>query len=302
MSAKFGPRRKAAFLKDLAFCGNQTLAAERVAVSRSWVGLQRATDAAFDAAVRGAIAVAKERLRARSLDTLGTNGGDETGPPLAPPASGRGKDARPPSWGRGSSRPPAGWGFLDGAELVVRGSGGSGGGRRVQIGRARAHQWTARVEARFLAALAATCNVKAACAEVGMHAPSAYAHRKRWRAFAAAWDAAIDEGYARIEIALLERGCNLFSDPEEIGPIDDQPIAAMTVAEAIHLLHMHKHQVHALGKPPGKSWRTPRTLDEVRDSILRKLEAIERAEAIPPEQRAADEAAFAARRWRGGDG
>ena len=282
MSAKFGPRRKAAFLKDLAFCGNQTLAAERVAVSRSWVGLQRANDAAFDAACRDAIAAAQLRLRALR-DGLSTGS--------IPP-----QDER--DGGRvGGNAPPAGWGFLDGAELVVRGS----NGRRVQIGRARAHQWTARVEARFLGALAATCTVKAACAEVGMHAPSAYGHRKRWRAFAEAWDAAIDEGYARIEIALLERGCNLFSDPEEIGPIEDNPIAAMTAAEAIHLLHMHKHQVHALGKPPGKSWRVPPTMDQVRDSILRKIAAIERAEAIPPEQRAADEAAYAARRWRGKD-
>ena len=287
MSAKFGPRRKAAFLKDLAFCGNQTLAAERVAVSRSWVGLQRATDGAFDAAVREAIAVAKARLRKAASMT----------PPLpAQPRSGA--ESPSPLKGGGTSAPPAGWGFLDGVELVVRGS----NGRRIQIGRARAHQWTARVEARFLGALAATCNVKAACAEVGMHAPSAYAHRTRWRAFAEAWDAAIEEGYARIEIALLERGCNLFADPGSGDTAEDHPITAMTAAEAIHLLHMHKHQVHGAGKAPGKSWRVPPTMDQVRDSILRKLDAIARARTIPPEQRAADEAAFAARRWRGGDG
>ena len=291
MTKKFSEARRAAFLSTLAECGNQTLAAERVAVSRSWVGLQRATDAAFDAACRDAIAAAQLRLRKAASMT----------PPLpAQPQSGA--ESPSPLKGGGTNAPPAGWGFLDGAELVVRGSGGSGGGRRVQIGRARAHQWTARVEARFLGALAATCNVKAACAEVGMHAPSAYAHRKRWRAFAEAWDAAIAEGYARIEIALLERGCNLFADPGSGDTAEDHPITAMTAAEAIHLLHMHKHQVHGAGKAPGKSWRVPPTMDQVRDSILRKLDAIARAEAIPPEQRAADEAAFAARRWRGGDG
>ena len=288
MSAKFGPRRKAAFLKDLAFCGNQTLAAERVAVSRAWVGLQRANDPAFDAAVRGAIAVAKERLR-KAASMI---------PPL--PAQPRSGAESPPLKGGGTNAPPVGWGFLDGAELVVRGSGGSGGGRRVQIGRARAHQWTARVEARFLGALSATCNVKAACAEVGMHAPSAYAHRKRWRAFAAAWDAAIVEGYARIEIALLERGCNLFSDPADIAPIDEHPITAMTAAEAIHLLHMHKHLIHGAGNAPGQT-RPPRRMIEVQDELIRRAEAIRGARTIPPEQRAADEAAFAARRWRGKD-
>ena len=45
---------------------------------------------------------------------------------------------------------------------------GQARGRRVQIARARVKQWTPRVEDRFLATLAATCNVKAACAEVRM--------------------------------------------------------------------------------------------------------------------------------------
>ncbi|MCY7339583.1 MAG: hypothetical protein LH465_06480 [Sphingomonas bacterium] len=112
-------------------------------------------------------------------------------------------------------------------------------GRRTQIARARLTQWTARVETRFLAALAATCNVKAACAEVGLAHSSAYAHRKRWRGFAEAWDAAIKLGYVRIEAALIERGCNLFSDYDEV---PDNPIGAMSAAEAIQLLQMRKRQ------------------------------------------------------------
>ena len=40
-------------------------------------------------------------------------------------------------------------------------------------------QWTPRVEAHFLAALRETCNVKAACAEVGLTQQSGYGHRKR---------------------------------------------------------------------------------------------------------------------------
>ena len=210
-----------------------------------------------------------------------------TGPPPAPPAGGRGE----------SNSPPSGWGFLDGVELVVKGSGGSGGGRRVQIARARAGQWTARVEARFLSALSATCNVKAACAEVGLAHSSAYAHRKRWRAFAAAWDAAVIEGYDRIEAALLERGCNLFSDPGEVAM---NPIGPMTVDQAIQLLHMHKQIARGVGGQPGHKWRAPRRqLADVQASILRKIEAIERSENVSEEQRAADEASYAARRIRG---
>lgn len=276
MSAKITRERRRAFLRALAVSGNQTLSAERVKVSRSWVCLQRRTDPEFDAAVRAAIAAAKMVLRDASL---------RQGSGHASTGSAAPRDER-----RGSNKPASGWGFLDGAELVVRGS----NGRRTQIGRARARQWTPRVERRFLAALSATCNVKAACAEVGMHAPSAYAHRKRWLAFAEAWDTAIKEGYMRIEAALVERACNIFS---RLDDVTLSPIPTMTAGEAIHLLHMHKNIARGIGGRPGKSWqRKPRTLDEERDSILRKLEAIESGRAISDEQLSADEREYARRR------
>ena len=62
------------------------------------------------------------------------------------------------------------------------------------------------------------------------------------------------------------------------GPIDAPPITGMTVDHAIHLLHMHKHQVHGLGGRPGLRAREP-GIEEVRASILRKVEAIERHDA-----------------------
>ena len=185
-------------------------------------------------------------------------------------------------------------GSLDGEELVVKGT----NGRRVQIARARLRQWTPRVEDRFLATLAATCNVKAACAEAGMTAASAYGHRKRWPAFAKRWDEAVETGYARIELALVENGGNLFSSPE-LPP--EAPMPPMTAAQAIHILHMHKHQVHALGKAPGKSWRPPPSLNDpqIRASILRKFEALERGDGVSEADRARDEREYARRRGGG---
>ncbi len=289
MSAKITTRRRAKFLHFLAASGNVSLSAERAKVSRSWVGLHRAGDPAFEAACVAALGVARTRFRKPPPSPTfhrpqGDDGAFQSASPLTPPSSGKGIV---------SNHPPTGWGFLDGAELVVRGSGGSGGGRRVQIGRARVGQWTARVERRFLSALSATCNVKAACAEVGLAHSSAYAHRQRWIAFAEAWDAAIKEGYMRIEAALIERGCNIFSSLDEM-PLS--PIPTMSAADAIHLLHMHKNIAHGIGGRPGKSWQRPRSLDEVRDSILRKLEAIESSRALSETQRAADEREYRRRR------
>ena len=149
MTRKFSQARREAFLAALRETGNRTLAAERAKVSRSWVSLHRRSDAEFRRACEEAVREAKERLAAHP-----------------------------------DREPPTGWGFLDGEELVVRGTGGSGGGKRVQIARARLRQWSPRVEERFLTALTATCNVRAACAEVGMTPASAYAHRGRWANFA----------------------------------------------------------------------------------------------------------------------
>ena len=151
---------------------------------------------------------------------------------------------------------------------MVRGTGGSGGGKRVQIGRAREKQWTPRIEKRFLSALAATCNVKAACAEVGMWPPSAYNHRRRWPAFDALWKQAEEIGYLRIEAALVEEGCNLFSEREVE---HDIRIEGMTVWDAMQLLHMHKHQVRGIGGRPGLPPDPLASDDEVVKALARSL-------------------------------
>jgi len=247
MSARFDARRVEAFLAALRATGNRTLAAERAKVSRSWVRLRRASDPEFARACDEAVAAANTALSSVP-DRVGG--------------------------ARGSSEPPRGWGFLDGAELVVRGTGGSGGGKRVQVARARVKGWSPRVEERFLETLAATCNVKAACAEVGLTPASAYNHRNRWAGFARRWDEALAIGYDQLECGLVHAAGNFLSGE---GPPEVGPLTGMTVAHAIHLLHMHKHQVRGIGKRPGRVARPP-DIEEVRASILRKIEAIERAD------------------------
>lgn len=244
MSAKISASRKRAFLAALAATGNQTLAAERAKVSRSWVQLHRTGDSGFRRACEDAVAQARAALRQAQGERV-TNG------------------------------PSARWSFHDGEELVVKGTGGAGGGKRVQIARARLRQWSPRVEKRFLTALSASCNVKAACAEVGLTPASAYNHRRRWPGFAARWREALEIGYDKIECALIHAAGNLL-DPE--GPVEVGPVREMTAAHAIHLWHMHKHQVRGLGKRPGLRAREP-DIEEVRAEILRKIEVLERAKA-----------------------
>ncbi|HEY0147893.1 MAG TPA: hypothetical protein VGB70_02705 [Allosphingosinicella sp.] len=261
MWTKITQARREAFLRVLGECGNQTLAAERARVSRSWVCKWRGLDPEFDAAVKAAVAGARARLLAARRD---------------------------------GTAPPKGWGHLDGVELAVRGTAG-GGKRRVQIARARLRDWSPAVERRFLDVLGATCNVSAALAEVGKSKGSAYTHRKRWPAFAALWDATLAEAYAALEVALMENGANLFSTPDYA---PETVIRDMRVDDAIHLLHMQKGKVLGIGGLPGRHWwrNGPPKMEEVRDSIRRKVEAIIRARGLDGEKTAAREKDWAARR------
>lgn len=262
MAEKTSPARQAAFFAALAETGNQAIAAERAKVSRSWVTLHRMNDPEFRARIEAALAQARARLRANA----------------------------------GGVRPPRGWGSLDGEELVVR----SGNGRRVQIARAHLKRWTPRAEARFLATLAATCNVRAACAEVGLSAASAYRHAARWDGFAERWKMAVAEGYLRIEVQLLARATGTLSpgDTDALGgdaPSDDA---------LFQQLYMHRPSVRAVGKMPGRRAR-PRLAarEEMMVALNRALDRVERgkraATTVDADVRARDSREWA-RRDRGG--
>lgn len=279
MSAKYGAMKRRAFLAALVATGNQTLAAEQAKVSRSWVQLHRSTDPEFRRAVDEAVAAARVRLSQH-----------------------------------GERKPGAGWGYLDGEELVVKGTGGgvfagqareiatladrpkSGhtDRRRVQIARARLRQWSPRVERRFLEALSATCNVKASCAEVGLTPASAYAHRKRWPKFAERWKEALERGREQLEHGLILAAGNFLSGEPGVGPIRD-----MTVGHALEIWESIARQKIAQAerrRSPAWHVREP-GIEEIRSDILRTVEAIRKRDAG---DHARAERAWALRRDDGG--
>jgi hypothetical protein len=254
MYKKMSGRRRAAFLASLEASGNQTLAAEKACVSRSWVCKERALNPGFDAACRAAIGGADVRLR----------GGE-------------------------GNRPAAkGWGHLDGVELVVRGS----NRRRVQVARARAGQWTARSEDRFLQVLAATCNVKAAYGAAGKSKGSAYSHRKRWPAFDQRWKAAEKMGSMRLRLALVEHAANPFST---IGQPPLEPVPPLRIDEMLQCLWLHKHATDGLGGRPGRAVR-PMDFSEACRRISDCVEAVEDGAALDEAVKTRDREEFARRR------
>ncbi len=152
-----------------------------------------------------------------------------------------------------------------------------GGKDGVQVIRSKGERWTDEAEAMFLDHLAASCNVTASAEAAGFTNYSAYKRRRTDPAFAQAWQAALEQGYARIEMALVRRAGEAL---DGLPPDPDTPIPVMTVSEAISILGRHRNSVEG-GPRSRRQWARPRSLDEMRDSILAKLEAIAPVPALP---------------------
>lgn len=154
------------------------------------------------------------------------------------------------------------------AGMILRASGKDG----PQLVASAGARWTDAAERRFLDWLGATCNVTRACAEAGFSKAAVYRRRRTDPAFAAAWEATLAQGYARLEMALVRAAADRA---EGYTPDPDAPFPEMTVHEALEVLKLHRAAVKGEGSRPG--WRArPRSLDEVRDSILTKLAAFDR--------------------------
>lgn len=234
MAKRVSEARRRVFFEALAATGNMTVAAGRARVSRTWAKDHRRDDPAFRAAVDAALATARAQL--------------------APVTS---------------VRPASRWRNQDGEALLIRGS----GGRWQQIARARATQWTPRVEADFLRVLATSCNVSAACRAVGRSASSAYAHRNRWQSFAERWDAAIEQGYDRLSMALTAAAGAMLGDADFV---PEPGLTGMTVDAALQLMRLHHARITGEGRRPGRQ-RQPMPIEAIHAAVLRRVAIVTRA-------------------------
>jgi hypothetical protein len=163
--------------------------------------------------------------------------------------------------------------------LLLRGPCGT------QIRTTKGHRWSDEAETLFLDQLAATCNVTLAGEACGFTHAALYRRRRNDAAFSQRWDAALAQGYAHLESLLVRRACEAL---EGVAP---DPNAAVLVPEvsmrdALAVLGHHRRQVE--GGPRSRRWR-PReqpSIEEVREEILRKVAAMERARAAKAAARA----------------
>lgn len=142
----------------------------------------------------------------------------------------------------------------------------------------RAHRrWSQEAERTFLEHLAATCNVSAAADEAGFSTTAIYNRRMRWPGFAEAWAKAIEQGFARIEAQLIETASASLSGAADFD--GGREVERVSFADALNLYKLHRAEVRG-GAPQRYDARSrPLDPDAVRESLLRKVEMIERGMA-----------------------
>src|SRR5690606_23997703 len=102
---------------------------------------------------------------------------------------------------------------------------------------------------------------------------------------AAAWQAAIETGYVRLETALVERAILTIETSRDDAPDAPPAVGAMTVAQAIDLMNKHRASVEGgRAKRVRLNARQRPTAEETDAEILRRIAVIERQRARPDER------------------
>ncbi len=236
-------RENQRFLKALRRTANVTLAAEAAGQTRKTFQKRRARNPDFASQWDAALAYAQAQLA--------------TGAPSPTP---EGEAAR-----------------TGGGEYSVRAS----RGRMVQVRRAPKGVLTTEGERRFLAHLAATANVRLSAEATGIGWNAIYARRRRSAAFARAMEAALAEGYERLELALLDNALRSL-DPtgEDLGAwcetVDEtDPLTLMTPREALLLLGYRRPEI-VEGRPHTGFGVQRVSREEALARLSRELDRVER--------------------------
>lgn len=158
------------------------------------------------------------------------------------------------------------------------------GGERLVPGRERVDGWTSRLRQRFLHALRRSKNVTAACAAAGVSRDAAYALRARSPRFAQAWARALEADTPSVREAAWARAVEGWMEPVFHGgrQIGERRRYSDGLMRELLRAELAPPAPRGTAKANGDKeklpkWYRPRSLDEVRESILRKLDAIDRA-------------------------
>jgi len=247
-----------AFLKLLSRTGNVRLACRELGLKYGTMQHRRRKHPAFAVKWDAAVVFAQTRLAGPSTSSAGS-------PPHRFAA------------GRNGAFRTAG-----GEMVIVRLKNG-----RVQMRRAQPGKLTAAAEQAFLAALSATCNVTLAAAAVGACFGAFNRRRRKDPAFAREMRLALQQGYDRLEEALLESGVAGSHEHADWRSNDPPTTPPMTVNQALQLMYLHQKEARLIAEPdwlkrrPKESWEahSERLALMAEERDRRAREAFEIAEA-----------------------
>ena len=155
-----------------------------------------------------------------------------------------------------------------GKDLVL--VGGTATRRRMR----QTRDWTRAKEARFLSALGDTCNVTLAAKIAGVGNTTVYSHRAKDAAFRKGWDAAIAQGFARLELEMLERALNGSAREIKVGG-ETQVVVDYPDRIGLALLKMHRDRAEAPERTArAEAEASAEEVQELRAKILAKLERV----------------------------
>lgn len=219
------PRWTVAFLRSLERTGEVEAAARDAGIDKSTAYLRRKAHPdfaqAWEEALRRREGAAEDAVQEKAGFWERVKG-KVTSRLLAGPCTDITPPPAPPHRGEGSS----------GRREELRASTAQGG----KLVRAGPGRWNRETEQRFFDELAASANVRRACAAAGVSANAVYARRMKRPDFRAKWDAVLETGRAAIEMHLVETAKKSF-EPDELDTGDVQP--SVSVAEAIRIVQLH---------------------------------------------------------------
>lgn len=143
------------------------------------------------------------------------------------------------------------------------------GKTRLKVRRASPQTITEEQVETFFETLADTCNVVRSAKAAGFATNWAYRKRKTDAAFRNGWAAAVREGYAKLELVLLERAIKGTPKLVRTAKGTDRVMRNYSNTLAIALLRRHAETADSAAYEPGED-----ELREVRERILEKLERL----------------------------
>lgn len=155
------------------------------------------------------------------------------------------------------------------SELVVEGK------TRLRMRGGRRDDITEEQIETFFETLADTCNVVRSAKAAGFSANWAYRKRKVDAAFRNGWAAAVRDGYAKLELVLLERAMKGTPKLVRTARGTDRIMREYSTALAVALLRRHAETADSAAYEPAGD-----ELREVRERILEKLERLREREAL----------------------